>query len=105
MNAVEIIQRVQSLGAQLYVDDARLMVSGSGEPLPEELRLALKDSKVELLVALGMPLDRIVGVVLADVRPYLDKNLQQLPDSKLLVLVNWSIMHAWNRAARRLGER
>ena len=55
-----------------------------------------------MLVALGAP--REVGVleVLAEIRPYLPDALRSVPDSSLLALVNWSMLHAWNRALSEL---
>lgn len=105
MNALEIIEKVQALGAELYVEDSRLMVRGSGEPLPDDLRQALKQSKPELMVALGEPMDAVVASVLAEIRPSLAPSLQALPDSKLLALVNWHIFAAWSAAGRRLKDR
>jgi hypothetical protein len=105
MNALEIIDRVRSLGADVYVEESRLMVRGAGEPLPDDLRQALKESKAEILVALGEPMDEVLRGVLEDIRPHLAKELQQLPAAKLAILVNWHIIAAWNHAARSLKQR
>jgi hypothetical protein len=98
MNALQIIEQVRAHNAEVVVENEQLIVRGKGERLPEDLRAAVKRHKAELLVALGAP--REVGAleVLAEIRPYLPKALRDLPDSSLLALVHWSMLHAWNRA-------
>jgi hypothetical protein len=54
------------------------------------------------MVALGAPLDVVVCRVLQELRQDLPQSLQQLPDEKLLTLVNWSIIAAWERAIQSL---
>lgn len=98
MNALEIIEQVRALNADLKVEDNRLVVRGRGERLPEDLREALKQHKAELLVALGAPQEKAVAEILGEIRPYLPKALQGLSDPSLLALVNWSMLHAWGRA-------
>lgn len=104
MNAIEIIEQLRAHDAELVVEDDRLLVRGRASPLPEDLRQALRDHKAELLVALGVPLDRTVAAVLAELRPYLPKSLRGLPDDRLLVLVNWSIMAAFEAAVREASH-
>ena len=105
MNAVEIIEQLRAHDAELVVEDDRLLVRGRANPLPEDLRRALRDHKAELMVALGVPLDRTVAFVLAELRPYLPKSLRGLPDDRLLVLVNWSIIAAFEAAVREASHR
>ena len=93
------------MGADVYVEDSRLMVRGAGEPLPEDLREALNQSKAEIMLALGQPMDEVLRGVLDDIRPYLAKELRRLPTSKLAILVNWHIIAAWNHASRSLRQR
>ena len=100
MNALEILDQVRGLGASLEVDDGQLLVRGSGERLPDELRQALRDHKAEIMVALGVPFDRTVAAILGDIRPHLSAALRNLPDDKLLALVNWNIIAAWEKAIR-----
>ena len=40
-------------------------------------------------------LGTVVGAVLEEIRPELPPSLRKLPDDRLLVLVNWSIIAAW----------
>ena len=104
MNAVEIIEKVREHDAELVVEKDRLLVRGRASPLPDDLRQALQEHKAELMVALGVPLDRTVAFVLAELRPHLPKALRGLPDDRLLVLVNWSIMAAFDKAIREAGR-
>ena len=104
MNAVEIIEKVREHDAELVVENDRLLVRGRASPLPDDLRQALRDHKAELMVALGVPFDRTVAFVLAELRPHLPKPLRGLPDDHLLVLVNWSIMAAFEAAIREAGH-
>ena len=57
------------------------------------------------MVALGVPLDLAVAGILKEIRPYLSPPLRKLPDDRLLALVNWNIIAAWNRAMREADER
>jgi hypothetical protein len=102
MNAIEIIEKVREHDAELVVEDGRLLVRGRASPLPDDLRQALLDHKAELLVALGER--RTVASVLKELRPHLPKPLRGLPDDKLLVLVNWAIMTAFDRAIREAAR-
>jgi hypothetical protein len=102
MNAVEIIERVRAHHAEVVIEDDELIVRGCGEPLPAELQLALKQHKPAILVALGAPREVAVLDVLEQIRPFLPSALQTIPDSSLLALVNWSLLHAWNSAASQL---
>jgi hypothetical protein len=100
MNAIEIIERVREHEADLALVDDHLVVRGWAEPLPEELKEAIAKHKGELMVALGEPANHTIAVILADIRPHLPKALQRLPDDKLLALVNWSIIAAFEKAVR-----
>ena len=61
MNALEIAREVCQYGATLAVEDGQLIVRGSGAPLLEPLRRALREHKAEIMVALGVPPDRTAG--------------------------------------------
>lgn len=100
MNAVEIIEKVREHEADLELVDDRLVVRGWAEPLPEDLKEAIAKHKGELMVALGEPANHAIAIILADIRPHLPKALQRLPDDKLLALINWSVMAAWEKAVR-----
>ena len=103
MNALDVIRQVQTHGGQLVLADGSLRVRAP-EPLPDEVMAALTEHKAGVMVALGAPLDVVAASVLRELRPHLPKSLQALPDDRLLVLVNWSIIAAWNAAVRRLGR-
>jgi len=100
MNAVEILEQVRAHEADLTVVDDRLVVLGWAEPLPQELKEAVAEHKTELMIALGTPIDRTVASIIADIRPHLPTALKQLPDDRLLALVNWSIIAAFEKAVR-----
>ena len=94
MNALEIIERLREHRAQFSVEGERLIVRGKGDPLPEDLRSAIREHKAEILAAFGVPQDAIMAEILTEIRPHLPRALRDIPDAKLLVLVNWSLMHA-----------
>jgi len=104
MNALEIIEQVRAHNAELVVVDDRLLVRGRSGPLPEDLEQTLREHKAELLVALGVPIDRTVAFVLAELRPHLPKPLRGLSDDRLLVLVNWSIIASFEAAVREMSR-
>jgi hypothetical protein len=100
MNALEIIEQVRAHDADVVLENNQLIVRGRGKRLPEELQTALREQKAAVMVALGAPADAAVASVLAELRPFLLPALQRLPDSQLLVLVNFAIFHAFNKAVR-----
>jgi len=100
MNALEVIETVRSYDADIVVESNKLIVRGKGERLPDDVRAALKQHKAEILIALGAPYDVTLAEVLRDIRPHLLPALQTLPDDKLLLLVNLSMMQAFNKAVR-----
>ena len=100
MNAIGILEIVRAHGAELVVQDGRLLVCGSGDRLPHELRLLLREHKAELLVALGEPASNALEAVLEDLRPHLAPELRGLPNDGLLTLVSWSVVSAWESALR-----
>lgn len=104
MSAIDVIRRVEACGGRLIMDDGQLKVRAK-TPLPQDLRAALSEEKAAIMVALGAPLDTVISEVLGDLRPHLPKALKQLTDDRLLVLVNWSIMAAWEKALRTATER
>ena len=50
------------------------------------------------LEARHVPTPAEVQAALDQLRPHLSQSLRSLPDDKLLALVNWHIMVAWERA-------
>jgi hypothetical protein len=100
VNAVEIIERVREHDADLVIRDHRLIVRGV-DGLPDDLRRQVAEHKAELLVALGVPLEPTITSVLADLRPHLPPALRKLTDDRLLVLVNWSVIAAFEAAVRK----
>jgi hypothetical protein len=102
MNAVQLIERVREYNAEVTLQDNKLIVSGRGERLPEELRAALREHRAELMIALGASIERTVANVLGELRPNLPPTLRQLPDGDLLALVNWTIIAAWEKTIHKL---
>jgi len=105
VNALEIVRAVQEHGATLALEGGRLLVKGSGERLPSDLRVELARHKTEVLVALGCPMDKALVNILEELRPNLSPALRALPDEKLLALVNWHIIAAWEKTISRLHQR
>lgn len=101
MSAIDVIRRVEVLGGRLLLDngDPRVRVPA---PLPDDLIRDVSEEKVAIMVALGAPLNTVVSEILTDVRPQLPDSLKKLPDDRLLVLINWSIIAAWDETMRRL---
>ena len=104
MNALDVIRQVQTHGGQLVLADGSLRVRAP-EPLPDDVMAALAEHKASVMVALGASLDVVAASVLQELRPHLPKPLRALPDDRLLVLVNWSIIAAFERAIREAMER
>lgn len=101
MTALEVIRQVHLHDGKLFMEGDVLKVSAPA-PLPDNLRQALREHKPAIMVALGAPLDTVISGSLAEIRPHLPQALQRLPDDCLLVLVNWSIIAAWEQALRRV---
>jgi hypothetical protein len=104
MSALDVIRRVEVLGGHLVIEDGQLKVQAP-VPLPDEVLDAVRNEKTSIMVALGEPLDTVLSGVLDDIRPHLPKTLRNLPDDRLLVLVNWAIINAWNSSVRKLASR
>jgi hypothetical protein len=102
MSAFELLQRVHSLGGQVRLAGDDLQVTAP-RPLPEDLLIELSREKPAVMVALGAPFDRAVGSILNEVRPHLPPALRDLSDAKLLVMVNWTIMAAWQKTLEQLS--
>lgn len=100
-NTYEVIREVYNCGGKLMLEGDSLRVSAP-EPLPENLRQALREQKPSIMVALGAPLDVVVAGILKEIRPHLPEALRELSDEKILALVNWSIIAAWERTAANL---
>jgi len=105
MNALELIDQVRALEAEVVLEGRRLVIRGNGAPLPDELHAALRQHKAEVMVALGAPTQMAVEAVLDEVRPFLPPALKKLSNENLIVLVNWSVMHAWNKSVQAAGKR
>ena len=104
MNVIELIRRVESQGGSLRVEGQDLKVAAP-VPLPDLLLAEIAACKPAVMIALGAPMDTTVAAILRDIRPYLPPTLQQLPDDRLLALVNWHIIEAWETAIRKAGNR
>ena len=98
---LETMRQVYMLGGRLRLDGERLVMEAP-EPLPASVRQAVREHKSAIMVALGAPFDVVLAGILAEIRPHLSPPLQGLSDEKLLVLVNWNILMAWEKARRSL---
>lgn len=103
MSALEVIRQVETLGGRLLVDSDGLRLQAS-QPLPDELVAAVGKEKVAIMLALGAPFNVSVTSALAELRPHLPPSLRRLPDDRLLVLINWSIMASFDRAIMTLAK-
>lgn len=103
MNALQIIRRVEANGGSLRIDGHELKVAAP-VALPDELLAEVAEHKPAIMIALGAPMDAAVASILGAIRPYLAPALKKLPDDRLLALVNWNIITAWETAVRNAGE-
>lgn len=104
MSALDLIRQVEAEGGHLVVEAGQLKVRAAA-PLPDGLLAEVAKEKPAIMVALGAPLDVVASCVLEDVRPHLPVSLRRVSDSKLLALVNWSIINAWNKSVRKAEGR
>ena len=102
-SAFELLQRVRLLGGSISVRGGDVEIEAPS-PLPEDLVSQIKEQKPAVMVALGAPFDDAVASILSELRPNLPPGLRNLPDGKLLVMVNWTIMAAWQRTIEKLGH-
>ena len=101
MSALDVIRRVEMLGGRLVLDGKSLRLQAEQE-LPDQVVADVSEEKAAIMVALGAPIDTAIGSVLEEIRPELPPSLRKLTDDKLLIMVNWSIIAAWQKAAARL---
>lgn len=102
MSALDVIRRVETLGGHLLVEGNELKLRAT-VPLPEDLVSAVSNEKLAIMVALGAPMNVAVASVLAEIRPHLPRSLRSLPDDRLLTLVNWSLLAAFDGAIRKVS--
>ena len=103
MNALEVLRQVEAHGGHVLLDGRELRVRAP-RPLPDHVMDALSAKRESVMIALGAPLDTVVSGILDDIRPQLPPGLRLLPDDKLLALVNWSIIAAWEKTVQKLGS-
>jgi hypothetical protein len=103
VSALEVIRRVETLGGRLVLEDDGLRIRAS-TPLPHDLVAAVGKEKVAIMLALGAPLNTAITSVLSELRPHLTPALRRLPDDRLLILVNWSIMAAFDQATMKIAR-
>lgn len=103
MTAFDVIRQVEALGGRLVIDGEDLRVRAS-KPLPNDVVASLRAQKAAIMIALGAPVDTTVGAILTELRPHLPPGLRNLSDDRLLALVNWSIMAAWERAILKFAR-
>jgi hypothetical protein len=104
VNALQIIEEVRRHDADLVVREQKLVVQGAADRLPEILREELRAHKAEVMLALGTPMHITIAEVLKELRPYLSPALRRLPDDRLLTLVNWSLIAAFESAVRKVSR-
>lgn len=104
MRALDVIRRVEMLGGHLVLDGKSLRLQADSE-LPDSVVADVSEHKPAIMVALGAPIDTVISAVLEEVRPGLPPSLRKLPDDRLLVLVNWSIIAAWQKTAANLDTK
>ena len=104
MSALDVIRRVEMLGGHLVLDGESLRLQADSV-LPENVVAEVSENKPAIMVALGAPIDTVIGSVLEELRPELPPALRKLTDDKLLIMVNWSIIAAWQKAAGRMQQR
>ena len=103
MSAFELLQRVRALGGEVKIDGNELEVVAPA-PLPDNLLQALRDEKAAVMIALGASFDHAVASILSELRPNLPPSLKAISDTKLLVMVNCSIMAAWGKTINELSR-
>jgi hypothetical protein len=103
MSAIGLIRDVYSFGGRLSLENGKLVVEAS-TPLPSGLLDELAAEKPAVMVALGAPLDAAVAEIVEEIRPFLPPAIRRLSDTKILALVNWSMIAAWNRAIEAATE-
>jgi hypothetical protein len=103
MSALDVIRRVETLGGRLLADSDGLRLQAS-EPLPDELVAEVGREKIAIMLALGAPFNVAIASVLTELRPCLPPSLRSLPDERLMILINWSIMAAFDRAIMKAAR-
>jgi hypothetical protein len=104
MSALDVIRRVETLGGRLVLEPDGLRLQAAS-PLPDDLVADVGREKVAIMLALGAPLSAAITSVLGELRPYLATPLRNLPDDRLIILINWSIMAAYEKAVQRFAVR
>lgn len=120
VTTAEMLEEARRHGAEFRLAEGTLRVKRGAAPAELLDRLRERKDKVVDLLRSGAPVGqasstpsgtpkaesqskaedealRRLRAALTELRPYLPKGLAQLPDDKLLALVNWSIMAAWTR--------
>jgi hypothetical protein len=103
VSALDVIRRVETLGGRVVLEADGLRLQAAS-PLPEDLVAEVGKEKVAIMLALGAPLNTAITSVLAELRPHLPPAMRRLPDERLIVLVNWSIIAAFERAVMKVSQ-
>jgi hypothetical protein len=103
-NAFQLIQQVHAHGGDVCIDGNDLQITAP-LPLPDDLVAALRAQKPAVMIALGATFDHAIESILPELKENLPPSLRGMADSKLLVMVNWSIMAAWQRTLQNLEIR
>jgi len=100
---MEVIRKLQILGGELILEnDGHDLRVKAPCPLPQELWEALCENKLAIMATMAVPLDTAATVILTSIRDFLPPALRRLPDERLLILVNYSILAGWQETIRRM---
>ena len=77
MSALDVIRRVEMLGGHLVLDGKALRLQADKE-LPGQVVADVSQEKAAIMVALGAPIDTVIGAVLEEIRPELPPALRRL---------------------------
>ena len=100
MNAIDIVDRVRKLGAELLVESKQVRVRGGR--LPDDLQQEVDEHSADLIIALGTPIDEVASAVLDEMRVDLPPNLAKLPGPKLWLLTRLALASSWSAGVHRL---
>jgi hypothetical protein len=88
------------MGGELSIVDGHLACR-SKDPLPDDLRRAIREERPALMAVLGASADVTLRATLSELRAGLPRALRTLPDEHLLTLASYAILLAWTRRRHR----
>jgi len=110
-NVAVIMEQVREHGITLKLVENKIQYFPKSA-MPTDLVECIRERKAEIIECLRqenrfsnqIPTPEQIAGVLSELRKYLSPNLQKLDDEKLLALVNWNYMLAWNRMKPQIGR-